>query len=96
MNRGLTGWDGWRKSALRREPSARGNHRLGPVVDGLDDLDAVDPAQISGRDREVGMPELSLDHDQRDSLAGHLDRVRMPELVLVPTSAQAPLSRPAR
>ena len=27
------------------------------------------------------MPELSLDHDQRDPLAGHLDRMRMPELV---------------
>ncbi len=42
------------------------------------------------------MPELSLDHDQRDSLAGHLDRVRMPKLVVVPTSAQTPLSRPVR
>ena len=27
------------------------------------------------------MTELSLDHDQRDSLAGHLDRVRVPQLV---------------
>lgn len=27
------------------------------------------------------MPELALDHDQRDSLPGHLDRVGMAELV---------------
>lgn len=27
------------------------------------------------------MPELPLDHDQRDALVRHLDRVRMPELV---------------
>ena len=27
------------------------------------------------------MPELSLDHDQRDPLAGHLDRVRVAELM---------------
>jgi len=63
-------------------------------MDGLDDFRVVDPAQISGRDREIGVPELSLDHDQRDPLPGHLDRVRVPQLVLVPTSAQTPLSRP--
>jgi len=27
------------------------------------------------------MPQLPLDHGKRDPLAGHLDRVRMPELV---------------
>jgi hypothetical protein len=27
------------------------------------------------------MPELALDHDQRDPLARHLDRMRMPQLV---------------
>ena len=69
----------WAESALRRESSACGNHRFGTVVDGLDDLGVVDPAQISGRDREVGMSELSLDHDQRDPLARHPDRMRMPE-----------------
>ena len=40
------------------------------------------------------MPELALNDDQRDPLARHLDRVRVPQLVLVPTSAQAPLSPP--
>ena len=27
------------------------------------------------------MPELALDHDERDPFVGHLDRVRMPELM---------------
>jgi hypothetical protein len=34
------------------------------------------------------MSELSLNDDEWDTLAGHLDGVRMPELTLVPTSAQ--------
>jgi hypothetical protein len=42
------------------------------------------------------MPELPLDHRQRHALPGELDRVRMTELTLVPTSAQTSLSRPAR
>ena len=58
-----------------------GNHRFGPIVDGLDDLDVIDPSQVSGGDREVGVTELSLDHDQRDPLARHLDRMRMSELM---------------
>jgi hypothetical protein len=27
------------------------------------------------------MPELALDHDERDALMRHLDRVRVPQLV---------------
>jgi len=27
---------------------------------------------------EVGVPELALDHDQRNALMRHLDRVRVP------------------
>jgi hypothetical protein len=50
-------------------------------MDRLDDLGAVDPAQVSGCDREVGIPELSLDNDQRHTLVSHLDRMRMPQLV---------------
>ena len=42
------------------------------------------------------MPELALDDRQRPPLTGELDGVRMAELVIVPTSAQASLSRPAR
>jgi hypothetical protein len=29
-------------------------------------------------DPEVGVPELALDHYERDALACHLDRVRVP------------------
>ena len=42
------------------------------------------------------MTELALDHQQRDALTGHLDRVRVAQLMLVPTSAQASLGRPGR
>jgi hypothetical protein len=42
---------GFSKPSLRREPSARRNHRFGPFVNGQDDLCVVDPSQISGRDR---------------------------------------------
>ena len=39
------------------------------------------------------MCELPLDHDQRDPLAGHLDRVRVPELVRrEPSTHTRPLS----
>ena len=41
------------------------------------------------------MPELALYDQERDPLAGHLDSVGVPELVLVPTSAQPPLKVPA-
>jgi hypothetical protein len=58
-----------------------GDHRCRAFVDGGDDLGVVDPAQIPGRDRQVGMPELSLDHEQRDRFTRHLDSVSMPQLV---------------
>ena len=44
----------------------------------------------------MGMPELALDHEERDALVGQLDCVPVAELMLVPTSAQPPLSRPRR
>ena len=50
--------------------------------------------ELDRGDPEVGMPELPLDDDERDAFARHLDCVRVPELVLVPTSAQASLCRP--
>src|SRR5581483_9101124 len=46
-----------------------------------DDFGVVDPSQVAGGDGEVGMPELSLDYEQRDTLARHLHRVRVTELV---------------
>ena len=42
------------------------------------------------------MPELALDQRQRDPFVQQLNGVRVAELVLVPTSAQAPLSRHGR
>jgi hypothetical protein len=50
-------------------------------MDCMDDLGVVDPTQIRRRDPEVGMPELSLYDEQQDPLPGHLDSVRMPELM---------------
>ena len=63
------------------EARVGGNHRGGALVVGGDDLGVIDPAQIPGGDREVGMPELALDHEQGDPFAGHLYRVGVPELV---------------
>jgi len=45
-------------------------------------------------DPQVGMSELSLNDRQRHAFAIHLNGVRVPELVIVPTSAQASLGRP--
>ena len=58
-----------------------GDHRCGSFMNGSDDLGVVDPAQVAGGDGEVGMPELSLDYEQRDPLARHLHRMCVPELV---------------
>ena len=69
------------KSAFGRELPTRGDHRFGSLVDGLDDFGVVDSAEVSRRDREVGVAELALDHDQRDPLTRHLDRMRVPELM---------------
>jgi hypothetical protein len=40
------------------------DHRLGALVDGLDDLGVIDSAEVSGCDCEVGVTELTLDNDQ--------------------------------
>jgi hypothetical protein len=50
-------------------------------MDGADDLAAVDALQVDAGDAEVGVPELALDHDQRDSHVRHFDSVGMPELM---------------
>ena len=47
-----------------------------------------------GGDAEVGVTELALDDVERHTLSRRLDRVGVPELMLVPTSAQASLCRP--
>jgi hypothetical protein len=51
------------------------------LVDGVHDFGVIDAAQIQGGDRQVGVTELPLDHEQWNALAGHLDRVCVPELV---------------
>lgn len=48
-----------------------------PVVDGVDDLSAVDSLQVDRRYAEVAVPELALDHVERDAFAGHLDGMRV-------------------
>jgi hypothetical protein len=57
------------------------DHRRSSSVDGIDDLRVVDPLEIDRGHPEMGMPELALDDDQRHALVGHLDRVRVPELM---------------
>ena len=47
----------------------------------IDDLAAVDPLQIDRGDPEVSVPELALDHIERDTLARHLHRMRMAKLM---------------
>jgi len=85
MSRGEPDAQEWARPVRR---AGRGN---GPAV-----TPTPRPVPTLRGDAEVGVPELALDDNQRDALVGHLDRVRVAELMLVPTSAQAPLSRPDR
>jgi hypothetical protein len=50
-------------------------------VDGGDDFAAVDALQVDAGDAKVGVPELALDHNERDALVCHLDRVGVSQLV---------------
>src|SRR5919106_3113289 len=61
-------------------------------MDGVDDLGVVDALQVDAGDAEVGMPELALDDDQRHALAGHLDGVRVAQLVRREASSYAGLA----
>jgi hypothetical protein len=65
-------------------------------MNGGDDLLRVDPLEVGAGGREVRVPELALEQRQWDPFMEQFDSVGMAELVLVPTSAQPPLSRPAR
>jgi hypothetical protein len=60
--------------------------------DGFDDLAVVDPLQVDGGDAEVRVTELSLDYVQRHAFAGHLDCVRVSELVRSETPAHTGLN----
>src|SRR3954454_375957 len=68
-------------AALAPKRAVYGDHRRAAGVDGVDDLGAVDALQVDRGDPEVGVPELALDDDQRHALAGHLDGMRVPQLV---------------
>jgi hypothetical protein len=81
---------------LQGQTGAGVHHRCSPRVNRRDDLLRRNALQVSAGRREVGVPKLALDQWQRDPLVKQLHRVGMPELMVVPTSAQAPLSRPAR
>jgi hypothetical protein len=59
----------------------RRDHRRWPLKHSVDDLGVVDPAEIDRCNREVGVPELALDDQQRDALARHLDGMSVAELV---------------
>jgi hypothetical protein len=48
---------------------AGGDHGCGSFVDGVDDFGVVDPAQVDRGDRQVGVPELALDDQQRHTFA---------------------------
>jgi hypothetical protein len=73
---------------------AGGDRRGWLCVHGVDDLAAIDAPEVGGRDAEIGVPELPLDHNGRNSLVRHFDRVSVPQLMrreprLAPASAAA-------
>jgi hypothetical protein len=76
-------------SASEPKPVSGRDHRRWPLVNGVDDLGVVDPAEVHRRDPEIGMPELALYDQQRDTLAGHLDGVSMSQLVRRNSTANA-------
>jgi hypothetical protein len=85
-----------RGSASKLETGADVHHWRAPRVDRADDLLDVDALQVDARRGHVRMSQLPLDDRERHSLARELNGVRVTELVLVPTSAQAPICRPDR
>jgi len=67
--------------ACQASPALAGMHRCSPGVDGADDLGVIDALRVDRRDAEVRVSELPLDDVQWDAFAGHLDGVRVPQLV---------------
>ncbi len=51
------------------EPGGCWDHWYGLFVNGVHDLGVVDPAQIRRGDRKVGVPQLALDDDDRNTFA---------------------------
>ena len=50
-------------------------------MDCADDLADVDALEVDAGDPRVGVPELTLDHDERNALVGHFDRMSVPQPV---------------
>src|SRR4051794_1671065 len=63
------------------EASRRGEHGRAAGVDGVDDLGVVDALEVDRGDPEVRVAELALDDVQRHTLARHLDRVSVTQLM---------------
>lgn len=61
-------------------------------MDGADDLAAAYSMQVDARAAEVGVSELPLGYDERDSFVRHLDRVGVSQGVEGEVSATAGLS----
>ena len=68
-------------SSIHAQTSTRRNHGSSSGVHGVDDLGVVDSLEVDRRDPQVGVPELALDHHQRDTLVSHLDSMCVSELV---------------
>ena len=79
-------------AASRRERAVYGDHRRAAGVDGVDDLGVIDALEIDRGDAEVGVAELALDDDKWHALAGHLDGVRVAQLVRRKASPHASLA----
>src|SRR3954447_10620288 len=69
------------------------DHRGAAGVGGVDDLGAVDALQVVRGDPEVGVAELALDDDQRDTFTGHLDGMCVAKLMWREPTAHACSSR---
>src|SRR5215211_7529954 len=65
------------------------DHGCAAGVDGVDDLGVVDALEGDRGDAEVAVAELALDDDQRDALVGHLDGVRVTQLMRCEASPYA-------
>ena len=65
-------------------------------MDDIGERAAVDPLQVDRGDPAVGVPELALDHIQRDALSGHFNGVGMAQLVRREAAADTGPARRAR
>src|SRR3954453_8712918 len=68
-------------AASRRERAVYAAQRRAAGVDGVDDLGVVEALEVDRGDAEDRVTGLALDDDQRNALTGHLDGVRVTQLV---------------